>query len=171
MAIGLLDFVHCQEFKKSHIQNVPREILHNQELHDLYSSPTPVRVIKSRRMRRAGHVESTVSIIIPCVIICLILSPSCLQPAKTTTNFLRQKKSRCQWYITTNRPIQGRVDLLLNNAIFSPTDTTAILIPATYLVFDKTLFRDRIKFLLESVLVRWLYLFSAISRFLVLTSV
>jgi hypothetical protein len=30
--------------------------LHNGELHDLYSSPTIVRVIKSRRMRWAGHV-------------------------------------------------------------------------------------------------------------------
>jgi hypothetical protein len=30
--------------------------LHNQELHDLYSSPTILRVIKSRRMRWAGHV-------------------------------------------------------------------------------------------------------------------
>jgi hypothetical protein len=30
--------------------------LHNEELHDLYSSPNIVRVIKSRRMRLAGHV-------------------------------------------------------------------------------------------------------------------
>jgi hypothetical protein len=30
--------------------------LHNEELHDLYSSPTIVRMIKSRRMRWAGHV-------------------------------------------------------------------------------------------------------------------
>jgi hypothetical protein len=30
--------------------------LHNDELHSLYFSPTIVRVIKSRRMRRAGHV-------------------------------------------------------------------------------------------------------------------
>jgi hypothetical protein len=30
--------------------------LHNEELHDLYSSPYIVRVIKSRRMRWAGHV-------------------------------------------------------------------------------------------------------------------
>jgi hypothetical protein len=28
----------------------------NEELHDLYSSPNIVRVIKSRRMRWAGHV-------------------------------------------------------------------------------------------------------------------
>jgi len=31
--------------------------LHNEELNDLYFSPTNIRVIKSRRMRRAGHVE------------------------------------------------------------------------------------------------------------------
>ena len=30
--------------------------LHNEELNDLYSSPNIVRVIKSRRMRCAGHV-------------------------------------------------------------------------------------------------------------------
>jgi hypothetical protein len=30
--------------------------LHNEELHDLYSSPNIMRVIKSRRMRWAGHV-------------------------------------------------------------------------------------------------------------------
>ena len=30
--------------------------LHNEELSDLYSSPNIVQVIKSRRMRRAGHV-------------------------------------------------------------------------------------------------------------------
>jgi hypothetical protein len=30
--------------------------LHNDELHNLYSSPNIVRVIKSRRIRWAGHV-------------------------------------------------------------------------------------------------------------------
>jgi hypothetical protein len=30
--------------------------LHNQELRDLYSSPSIIRIIKSRRMRLAGHV-------------------------------------------------------------------------------------------------------------------
>ena len=30
--------------------------LHNEELNDLYCSPTIIRVIKSRRMRWAGHV-------------------------------------------------------------------------------------------------------------------
>jgi hypothetical protein len=32
--------------------------LHNEELNDLYSSPNIIRVIKSRRMRWAGHVAS-----------------------------------------------------------------------------------------------------------------
>jgi hypothetical protein len=31
--------------------------VHNDELHNLYSSPNIVMVIKSRRMRWAGHVE------------------------------------------------------------------------------------------------------------------
>jgi hypothetical protein len=30
--------------------------LHNEELHDLYSSPSIIRIIKSRRMRWADHV-------------------------------------------------------------------------------------------------------------------
>jgi hypothetical protein len=31
--------------------------LHNEELHSLYSSPSKIRMIKSRRMRWAGHVK------------------------------------------------------------------------------------------------------------------
>jgi hypothetical protein len=31
--------------------------LHNKELHNLYSSPSIIRIIKSRRMRWAGHVS------------------------------------------------------------------------------------------------------------------
>jgi len=34
--------------------------LHNKELNDLYSSPNIVRVIKSRKMRWAGHVAHMV---------------------------------------------------------------------------------------------------------------
>jgi hypothetical protein len=30
--------------------------LHNEELHDLHSSPSIIRTIKARRMRWAGHV-------------------------------------------------------------------------------------------------------------------
>jgi hypothetical protein len=30
--------------------------LHNEELHNLYSSPSIIRIIKSKRMRWAGHV-------------------------------------------------------------------------------------------------------------------
>jgi hypothetical protein len=30
--------------------------MHNEELHNLYSSPNIIRMIKSRRMRWAGHV-------------------------------------------------------------------------------------------------------------------
>jgi hypothetical protein len=33
-----------------------RRKLHDEELHDLYSSPSIVRAIKARRMRWAGHV-------------------------------------------------------------------------------------------------------------------
>jgi hypothetical protein len=33
--------------------------LHNEELHNLYPSPSIIRIIKSRRMRWAGHVART----------------------------------------------------------------------------------------------------------------
>jgi hypothetical protein len=33
-----------------------RRKLHNEELHNLYSSPSIIRIIKSRRMRWVGHV-------------------------------------------------------------------------------------------------------------------
>jgi hypothetical protein len=33
--------------------------LHNKELRNLYSSPSIIRIIKSRRMRWAGHVAQT----------------------------------------------------------------------------------------------------------------
>jgi hypothetical protein len=33
--------------------------LHNEEVHDLYSSPSVIRAIKSRRMRWAEHVART----------------------------------------------------------------------------------------------------------------
>jgi hypothetical protein len=35
--------------------------LHNEELHNLYSSPSIIRMIKSRRMRMAGHVARMVA--------------------------------------------------------------------------------------------------------------
>jgi hypothetical protein len=41
--------------KRDEVTGVWRK-LHNEELHDLFSSPTIVRVIKSRRMRLARHV-------------------------------------------------------------------------------------------------------------------
>jgi hypothetical protein len=34
--------------------------LHNEELHNLYYSPSIIRLIKSRRMRWAGHVANKV---------------------------------------------------------------------------------------------------------------
>jgi hypothetical protein len=39
------------------VQNKPNSsVLHNEELHNLYSSPSIIRMIKSRRMGWAGHV-------------------------------------------------------------------------------------------------------------------
>jgi hypothetical protein len=41
--------------KRNEMMGVCRK-LHNEELHDLYSSPIIIRITKSRRMRWAGHV-------------------------------------------------------------------------------------------------------------------
>jgi hypothetical protein len=41
--------------KRDEVTGVWRK-LHNKELQDLYSSPSIIRIIKSRRMRWAGHV-------------------------------------------------------------------------------------------------------------------
>jgi hypothetical protein len=38
--------------------------LHNEELHNLYSSPSIIRTIKSRRIRWAGHVALTEEILV-----------------------------------------------------------------------------------------------------------
>jgi hypothetical protein len=43
-------------FRPKREEDGPWRKLHNDELHSLYSSPNIVRVIKSRRMRWAGHV-------------------------------------------------------------------------------------------------------------------
>jgi hypothetical protein len=42
--------------KRDEVMGGLRE-LHDEELHDLYPSPSIIRIIKSRRMRWAGHVE------------------------------------------------------------------------------------------------------------------
>jgi len=41
--------------KKIFRPKIGRRRLHNKELNDLYSSPNIIQVIKSRRMRQAGH--------------------------------------------------------------------------------------------------------------------
>jgi hypothetical protein len=38
--------------------------LHNEELHNVYSSPNIIRMIKSRRMRWAGHVARMGAILV-----------------------------------------------------------------------------------------------------------
>jgi acyl-coenzyme A synthetase/AMP-(fatty) acid ligase len=56
----IIRFVDCffSEFgpKRDEVTGYWRK-LHNEELHNLYSSPSVIRMIKSRRMRWVGHVE------------------------------------------------------------------------------------------------------------------
>jgi hypothetical protein len=42
--------------KRDEVKGESGEKLHNKELHDSYFSPSIIRIIKSRRMRWAGHV-------------------------------------------------------------------------------------------------------------------
>jgi hypothetical protein len=50
-------FEYCNEYKPKRDEVTGEWIKrHNKELHDLFSLPNIVRVIKSRRMRWAGHV-------------------------------------------------------------------------------------------------------------------
>jgi hypothetical protein len=41
------------------VKSIYVSICNNEELHNLYSSPSIIRIIKSRRMRWAGHVART----------------------------------------------------------------------------------------------------------------
>ena len=52
----MLDTVDRFLYGMGNFSAIIRNVLHNEELNDLYSSPNIVRVIKSRRMRWAGHV-------------------------------------------------------------------------------------------------------------------
>ena len=45
-----------QIYGPKRVENGEWRRLHNEELHSLYSSPNIIRVIKSRRLRWAGHV-------------------------------------------------------------------------------------------------------------------
>ena len=46
----------CKSTNENRIIIYIQKLLHNEELNDLYSSHNIVRVIKSRRLRWAGHV-------------------------------------------------------------------------------------------------------------------
>jgi hypothetical protein len=48
--------LHFARPKRNEIRGEWRKLIRNEELNDMYSSPNFVRVIKSRRMRWAGHV-------------------------------------------------------------------------------------------------------------------
>jgi hypothetical protein len=55
--LTILNYINIVGFgpKRDEVKGEWRK-LHNEELHDLYSSPSIIRIIKSRRMRWAGHI-------------------------------------------------------------------------------------------------------------------
>jgi hypothetical protein len=55
MSVFLNTVVRLFEPRRNEVTRDWRK-LHNEELHNLYSSPNIIRIIKSRRMRWAGHV-------------------------------------------------------------------------------------------------------------------
>jgi hypothetical protein len=54
---GVIYLVECKDIgpERDEVTGEWRK-LHDEELHDLYSSPSIIRIIKLRRMRWAGHV-------------------------------------------------------------------------------------------------------------------
>jgi hypothetical protein len=53
--LGVFENRMLRRLKRDEVTGEWRK-LHNEELHDLYSSPSIIRVVKSRKMRWAGHV-------------------------------------------------------------------------------------------------------------------
>jgi hypothetical protein len=93
--------------------------LHNDELHSLYSSPNIIRVIKSRRMRWAGHVARMGEG--RCVYRILVgrpegkrplgrptrrwednIKPDCREMRIDVTNWIRLAQDRVQWRAFVN---------------------------------------------------------------------
>jgi hypothetical protein len=54
-SLNLMPFLFLYGPKRDGVREGWRK-LHKEKLHNLYSSPNIIRIIKSRRMRRAGHV-------------------------------------------------------------------------------------------------------------------
>jgi hypothetical protein len=54
--VSFLFPVTASNSRLPYFNHIDNEVSHNEELHDLYSSPSIVRVIKSRRIRWAWHV-------------------------------------------------------------------------------------------------------------------
>jgi hypothetical protein len=55
LPIGIFLFKTCLGCCRDEVTGEGRK-LHNEELHDLYSSPSIIRMVKTRRMKCAGHV-------------------------------------------------------------------------------------------------------------------
>jgi hypothetical protein len=80
--------------KRDEVTGVWRK-LHNEELHNLYSSPSTIRMIKSRQMGRAGYVARMGTRTAYRV---LVGKPEGIPRRKLVDNIKMDLRDRMEWY-------------------------------------------------------------------------
>jgi hypothetical protein len=83
--------------------------MHNEKLHNLYASPNIIRVIKSRRMRWAGHVAWIIEMRNANKI--LFIKPEGKRPLRRPRHIWKDNLREIRWELDTSnsglRPVVG----------------------------------------------------------------